>query len=529
MFKYIVIDDENLIRKGTVKKLSLLSDILQCVGEASNGKEGIELVEKSDPDIIITDMNMPVMDGMEFLPYLTKCYPNKQIIVISGYKDFEYTKQALLARAVNYILKPFSREEIQSSVRNAIQNIENNAAIQQEIVTSEEQREQACYEYDIQLLKNITLGFDSAPYNISSKKLKSVEQTHDFIMIMLSSTNPLEETQIQNILSENGFGDLALYLSHPNNGVSGFLILFIPKRTVIAPKDLCVQVVKGLCLQFEMQGKNLIFGISGLHSNLIKLHEAFKESVSALNSQFINTHNAYYFYNENPEIPKDIHWSRSEELLFRTEAGMTDEVVELLNEMFEYFNTIPMCTIADVKYYCFDLTEKVKAVLASYFDQVRLFAIPSSMQNILNGLFSLEEIREYYIQLFSNVSGMLKMNNVYVTDDVVEKMKTYMQRNYKKDITVEFISSLFYMSRSYCSHLFKQRAGVSFVDYLNSIRIQKAKQLLLESDKKMYQIARSVGYDNVKYFFRIFNKLEKMTPNEYRKRHRENTDEAGTR
>lgn len=91
-----------------------------------------------------------------------------------------------------------------------------------------------------------------------------------------------------------------------------------------------------------------------------------------------------------------------------------------------------------------------------------------------------------------------------------------MERNYQKDITQEYISYLFYINRSYLSTLFKARTGEKFVDYLNSIRIEKAKELLAGSQRKMYQVARAVGYDNVKYFFRVFKKKTGITPEQYR-------------
>lgn len=95
-----------------------------------------------------------------------------------------------------------------------------------------------------------------------------------------------------------------------------------------------------------------------------------------------------------------------------------------------------------------------------------------------------------------------------------------MQRNYRKALTQEFVASLFYLNRSYLSSLFKARTGEKFVDYLNDIRIIKAQELLSGSNQKMYQISHAVGYDNVKYFFRIFKKKTGMTPEEFRERSR---------
>ena len=199
---------------------------------------------------------------------------------------------------------------------------------------------------------------------------------------------------------------------------------------------------------------------------------------------------------------------------------MTKQVLELIDDLFRYFSAIPQCTLADVKYYCFQLMDKIRAIMIYYSDQVKPYTIPSNVRNVQNSLFNLREIQNYYTRLFTNVAEMLKTESVYATDDVAEKMKLYVKRNYKNGITIEYLSSLFYMNRSYCSHLFKEKTGEKFVDYMNRIRIEKAKQLLLDSDKKMYQIAKIVGYDNIKYYFRIFHKFENMTPEQYRREKR---------
>lgn len=115
-----------------------------------------------------------------------------------------------------------------------------------------------------------------------------------------------------------------------------------------------------------------------------------------------------------------------------------------------------------------------------------------------------------------HLASLLQSQSVYAGDDVIENIKVYMERNYQKDITQEYISYLFYINRSYLSTLFKARTGEKFVDYLNSIRIEKAKELLAGSQRKMYQVARAVGYDNVKYFFRVFKKKTGITPEQYR-------------
>ena len=123
MYTYIIVDDETLTRKGTIKKISegKIGSIVSCIGQASNGQDALKLVEISTPDIVITDMQMPIMDGLAFLKELTEKHSSMQVIVISGHRDFEYARGAMNARAIGYILKPFSREEIQNAVQHAVE------------------------------------------------------------------------------------------------------------------------------------------------------------------------------------------------------------------------------------------------------------------------------------------------------------------------------------------------------------------------------------------------------------------------
>lgn len=210
---------------------------------------------------------------------------------------------------------------------------------------------------------------------------------------------------------------------------------------------------------------------------------------------------------------REITWAKKDEFLYRLEAGMTEDVYRLLLELQEYYSSIDGLSLADIKYHYHQLTDECLLILKQYLNQ----STPSqSMQNIVQEMFSPAELHHYYKRFFGNLSEMLRPQSVYAVDDTIERMKIYTQRNFQKNLTVEFLSSLFYMNSSYLSHLFKKQTGQKYAQYLNSVRIQKAKELLASSDRKLYQIAKAVGYDNSKYFFRVFKKWEGMTPEQYR-------------
>lgn len=516
MYHYIVIDDEELTRKGTIAKLADLADLVNCVGEAGDGQEALDLIVRHNPDIIITDMNMPNMDGTYLLPILAEKYPEKPIIVISGYKNFEYTKHAIKAKAVDYLLKPFGEEEIQLSIKNAISTLNDTASVQNKLVSNETDKERAYYEYDIQSLKNTILGFHTEKLTFTSKKLSHMNHSYKLNLLTLHSKNQLAETEMQSYLHENGFGDLALYLQHNNNKHLGFLILFIPENAVLTPESLCIQVAKGLLHYFDSMKASISIGISNTHNELTHLNTAFSETVQALNTKKLCDNNQFYYYVKTESHPINLNWARTDELLFRIEAGMPEQVEILIDKLFKYFTTFTNATYADIKYYCFQLSDATRAIVANYIEKISINAVSSSTQNILNTMFDLSELKNFYMQFFTNIADILYDHGEYVTDDVIEKMQTYAQKNYSKNLTVDLLACFFNKNRSYLSHLFKEKTGVKFVDYLSDIRINKAKSLLATTDKKMYQIAKLIGYDNVKYFFRVFKKKTGKTPEQWR-------------
>lgn len=517
MYQYIIIDDEELTRKGTIKKLEGLKDFVSCAGEAGNGEEGLRKIKELNPDIIITDMQMPIMDGTSLLPKLTELYPKKHIIVISGFKDFSYAKHAIDAHAIDYILKPFGKDEIQSAVNKVIRMLQDSSILTDQLTLSEEEREQTCYEYDIQTLNSLILGLQTKAVSLTSKRLSFTNDTHNLIMITIHSTNELNRSLLENYLYENGFGDLALYLQHVQNKNIGFIILFIPEDSPIMPAQYCKQIVKNIVSNFSTDRQTFSFGISNTHDSINQLHIAFEETVAALNSKAISSINPFaVFSEEQKSITMPFRLDKLDIFMFRLECGMKEETIQLLKEIFSFFRKRENTTIGEVKYICFQLADAARQIVTSYFEHSSSSSGFSSIQNIFNTMYSLEEIEAYYYQFFTNICDMLVENNVYATENIINQMKLYVERNYEKNLSLELISSLFNMSRSYCSHSFKKTVGVNFVDYINDIRIEKACDLLSSSDRKMYQIARAVGYDNVKYFFRIFKKKKGMTPEQYK-------------
>lgn len=517
MYRYIIIDDEELIRLGTIKKISPLNDRVTCAGQASNGREGLALIEKENPDFVILDMQMPVMDGMELLPAIRNQWPDLPLIVISGYKNFDYIKQAISANAVEYLLKPFSSEMIQQVILKIIDRFEKNSRMEEQIQLSEEQKEMARRDYDLSLLHNLIFGYHVADTTLTSHRLNYINSTHDLFLITVHFQSGADDASIPAWLENNGFGDMSIYISgEQQNTKEGFLIFFLPEQNSIQTRRLVGSLVERVRVFLFSDFPDPLIGVSDVHDSLDDLSQAYLESSLALDARKISDHeNTVYFYNRDIRS-EPYEWGREEEFLFRVEAGMTDKVALLTSELFHWYTEIDGCRILDVKNHCAALLSRCRSLIREYLDSQENNASSDSIENNTRHLCTLAEIEEYYTRFFRNLTAAMQMQNVYSDENVIENVKKYIQKNYARDLNQDFIASLFYLNRSYLSSLFRAQTGEKFKDYLSDIRISHAEELLGNENLKMYQIARAVGYDNPKYFFRIFKKRTGMTPEEYR-------------
>ncbi|ULT58323.1 response regulator [Neobacillus drentensis] len=499
-----------------LKKLKAFSEEAKFVGEADNGIDALELIQKVNPDIIFTDMRMPEMDGKILLKTLQNNFPEKKIIVISGYSDFEYMQEAISAKVVGYLLKPFNREEIHSALQKAINLIDQERAYQQKLETTETEKEEIKYQSDLQILNNIILGI-SKNFEPKSTKFQNFDESHQFILFTLYSTISLvdylnDSVLIQNIRT-NGF--INIQNTHSDNIY--FFLLYYEKNVrdlqqfISLKSDLLYESISNV-----IPKDSLYLGISKTKKTLLQLNEAYTETISALNNRLATDINNILFYKEGQTTFEIANWEKTDELLFHIESGHSDKVLELTTDYFNFICEIPSLTILSLKNLCNDLIHEVRNMLSNYFDTITKDSPSSSFDSMLETVFDIESIKSYFFQVLPSLTEVFREKNIYGSENLIDNIKTYIIKNYNKEITLNKIATLFFINPSYCSYLFKEKTGENFNDFVNRIRIEKAKHLLKSSSDKVYKIAKTLGYDNTKYFFRVFKKVTGYTPEEYR-------------
>jgi two-component system, response regulator YesN len=513
MYKFIIIDDEPLIRKGLLKKIQSCGCDLQFSGEADNGEDALELINHVNPDLIFTDMRMPIMDGKSLLRILQQDYPGIKIIVISGHSDFEYMQEAISAKVIGYLLKPFSREEIQVAVKKAVTAIENDQKLQNQIILKDIEKESISSEADMQTLLNLILGIHQHDqgFTFRSKPFRFINQAKRYVLMTLYSpvSIPVKEPSHE--------GDI-LYFPHPQSSKLFFALLAFQQEDADAVllEQAAVRAEALIHLISNDNTNPFCVGFSRVKSNLLHLNQANQETITALNRRTIADHGLYYYYNSDDQAPDVLMWDRVPDLLFFVESGNTPKVIELILDFFAFYIRQPTVTISQLKDQCRVIIAEAKKLIAVYFPMRDSHTSSSSLESVLNVSFDLEEIQNYCHTVLSSSADLLKENTVYSSDNVIDNIKVYISKNYSRPLTLERFSALFFINPSYLSFLFKEKTGENLTDYINRERIEHAKLLLKNSNDKVYKVAKVLGYDNPKYFFRVFKKMTGYTPEEYR-------------
>jgi two-component system, response regulator YesN len=504
MFKYIVVFDEALIRKTIMKKIIALDMNLSYVGEAGDVQEAICVIEQEEPDIIITDIRLPVMNGVQYLKKLYTDYPFIKIIVISGYSDFEYTREAIEANVVGYILKPFERKEIKDMLATAITLLQSQRQQQDE-------QDLKQYHLDIQNLYNTIVSPQNADNVLfHSPRLQFTKEPLSFCLIVVNGAQGqlLQHMHVQLSLSSENYIPLTS-LIHPHE-----TILFVFENDFNSFKLHSLYTIMNNILSTLHSANNpMLAGISEIKTTTADLHTAYNEAVQALNMHNIHDTSNVFVYSPTPNnLVPETNWKNTHSLLFFIESGNIAKVEEYISDLFAFLEKEVYVSLMHIKIQCLKIMTDIQVMAENYGIANFGFHNYTSQMNIC---YHPQSIRETFSNMVKSTARIFSSNND-PSNDLIQTIKKYIDITYQQPLTLESIASLFYIHPVYCSTLFKEKTGENFQDYLRNVRIAHAKQMLRDTPQDIKRISKLIGYNNTKYFYRVFKKTVGVTPSEFR-------------
>lgn len=537
--KILIVDDEMVIRLGLKSLIDWEEKGYKLVGEASDGKKALEAIVEKQPDIVITDIKMPVMDGIELIREAKKLSRPPRFIVLSSYNDFELVRDAMKLGAQEYMLKlemePESlikllegvREKIEEEGQQKEKNLQINTQIRKNIPVIRKKllRDIACGAYlmekdfeDSREFLDISLDMDHLCCLVMRAeeiyKFEAMAEG-DIDLLDFSIINITEEILSDNFTGhcfEVRKGEYCAVFSPREAGPAWFddrsyadmarriaemlyKYLNITVAVGIGERDRGVKGIRQSCLQAQKALEYRFFQADGkivLWKEIKSLAKPSGDEYSVL-SHKERLHSAMDFHDE-----KELHrfFKSMGEDMARARLSQSAacnvglELFYMISEFFEKYQV------------------NIRKILKTSYRTYQQLTYIGSFSQLCDWMKQVEEELTEYIREEARADY----------PRIIAKAKKYIEEYFNQDISLKEVADSVNLNPSYFSTLFMQNTGVSYTEHLTKIRIEKAKALLKDTDYKVYEIAEMIGYQNVTYFNRTFKKITGVTPVEYKNR-----------
>lgn len=533
MIRVIIADDENRICKLIIKLIDWNKLDMMVVGTASNGIEALELIKKENPDIVITDIRMPGYDGLHMIEKAQNINKDLEFIIISGYGQFGYAKKAIEYGVKDYLLKPINKEELKKTLSKVGDYIKKKRG--QRDLNNEYKLK---IKDDVNIVRESFLSnlllFDSKNFNeYSLSKINEryyFKFQHGFFRIVVFRIDYVVNSCLNN---------MEKIIDRTIDGIKASLQSISYDFEIVKNKEN-VYILINYSQDFRRH----------IEDGFLKILESFKKTMHTFEKIEMTIG-----YGEEIDDLKDIIRSfESANLLIEDRIlkgtgkiiksdGVKTDKIAIDNIFFnfskKFIKAIELLDTEEAKKTIFDFKKNIslKNMRGTEFKNLihevgNIYYTTMKKNNIKidNGFENQKKLEEAIESCKSADSLFNELLNFIISSLTciaynkshsnlrqIGRAKEYIHENYMKNITLEDLGAYIGYNPSYFSSLFKKETGTSFIEYLSKTRIEKAKDLLRESDLRVQDISLMVGYNDVKYFSKSFIKHTGLKPNEYRK------------
>lgn len=548
MYKLILVDDEEEVRHGILEKIEWDKHGFEIAGEAENGLEALEIAEKTIPDIVITDIKMPFMDGLTLAKKIREKYPTTKIIILTGFDEFEYAKKAIQLNVVEYILKPISCKELVKVLDELKIKLDEEVAQKKDI--------EALKEYYLKSLPILREKFLGSLINGEMDKNEIAERARNYgleisgrrfaVALINAEYNkknpetvqdlnaPIEEENTETL--DNGelsrFAVLNIceeIMDKQSSGIAflhndNIAIIFFTQeddRKVALGKIM--QVLEEIRVSVQKyHGFTVTIGLGSFCNDITDLNQSFKNAVNALDYSVVLGSNRVIFIEDvEPQGGRRVVFdeAKAHALSSCIKVGTTEEMSKTIGNLFSDI-IAQKASFKDYQIYLLEmLTAILKVANDLSVDMENLFGSNYNLFTELDKFKDLEQVEKWIFSICVKIKKYISKNRQDTCKMIVNNAVEYLKANYSDSgITIDKVCSMLHISPTYFSTIFKRETKYTFINYLTHLRMETAKEILRSTNFKTFEIARMVGYSEPNYFSYCFKKNFGISPSEYRNR-----------
>ena len=519
MLKVVIADDERRVRNVVMKKGRWEELELLVAGEAQNGRELLELAKKQVPDIILTDMKMPGLHGAELLKVLGEQFPGTKVIVISGYDDFDYMKQAIISKATDYILKPISEADLNGALKKAVCEIQAER-LNESVIFKAGKREPLVIESIFQMymqgaeLEKEILQYlgkeetDSVKYRVSVIKLAGFTRVckelfeNDSYILSSAVINIVDELIQGRGKSVNIQNQNAVVVIHSEDAKSQDIMSLL----------LCI--IESLNKYLHL---DVIAGTGEEYQSAAEIRKSCEEAWFAVFHQNIKADKKFAFYHDVKRYPQ--RTARKDRVLDQLEAalrsGNEKTILQALKCVYESVDHGTVCSLKTLD----AVNHSVIRTLEMFCQKENYPAdlLLEKLETLLEDEYCADSIIG---QIMNIIAQVLKDSQALESDNLIFAVQNFVEENYASKITLDDISEKFWISKQHLLKLYKQQFGTTPYAHMMDLKIDKAKLLLIEDRMKVVEIAELLNFTDESHFSRNFKKYTGLSPREFKNQYK---------
>lgn len=531
--KVFLVEDESVVREGLRDNIPWQQFGYQFVGEAGDGEMALPLIRKTKPDVLITDIKMPFMDGLSLSHIVGQEFPEMKIIIISGYDDFEYARQAIQEGVEQYLLKPITRRALQKALTEVKEKIES----EQEQKSYLNKYQDDMHEYEQFFLRTffekVFAGQISVQEIYEEAQKHSLDINAPFYNLVLIDVKEKENKRKSGEVCQKCYEELMRFLMRFSNYYLVFrwsidiygVMIKGEVENITERTDKCLEGIGQICGQYEEEIDWYAAAGSPIE-RFSQLSECYQKLNHIFNYRFFEP--AKHILSEKPteglsdESRKgafevvDMNKTNPELIRSFLTKGQKEEVEEFVGNFLRGMEQALKSrifwdyTLLNVRFAVLSYVAELGVAQQEFLENIHT-------EDIQKMEISLENMRNYIEEMLTQAIAFRDRKNESQGRKTLNKSLEYIEENYmRENLSLNEIAAAQEVSPNYFSAMFSQEMQMTFVEYVTCKRMEKAKALLRETDMRANEIALMVGYKNPHYFSFVFKKTQGCTPREYR-------------
>lgn len=523
MYSVFLVDDEPILLEGIRSKIDWESAGLNFAGEATDGEIALSMIKEIKPDILITDVKMPFMDGLELSAAVKKIQPWIKIIILSGHDEFDYAKKAISIGVEDYLLKPFTADEVIESLQKVSLQIDRERAQLSDISKMKEELKSKNKLIQKEFLNDLI--HDSASFENITEKAKQIgidleANLYRIIISKIESHDDSGNTKLQQACSlVNSYSSVwthTLSFFHRNDK----LVSIVKGEKPAELEENTYHIAETIeHIVSKNQDCTVVTAIGKTVEKISEISESYADAKKILNAAKFENKNLI-LSSDDVEL-KDIEFlniNQNNPLVERLKYAGKSDISAIVEESLALIRNNTLQSKVFSSYLLVDLIFAVSQLVESFGGNLKEENPQMIQRSFIDSAVSDEESFVTKIQDILNFAVDYrdsKMTSRYGT--VILKAKEYIDKNYaNQNTTLTSVADYVCLSPNHFSTIFSQECKTTFIEYLTNVRIEKAKQLIKNTDKKGYDIAYECGFSDPHYFSYIFKKNTGLTPREFK-------------